>query len=230
MPMTPTVLLFDIDGTLLRTGGAGRRSMRHAFAEVCERGDALDAMDFRGMTDWLILRGGLLAIGEEPTEARLQALADAYLRQLAREVPASAGYTIMPGVERVLDRVTGRPDVAVGLGTGNFEAGARTKLSRGGLWRHFDFGGYGNDSVDRVELIRAGAERGASALSTPFDDCRIIIIGDTPKDAHAALGVGGECLAVQTGGHGAPELREAGAHWVVADLTDPRVPELLIPG
>lgn len=218
MSAQPTVLLFDIDGTLLRTGGAGRRSMRQAFHELFGRPDALDHMDFRGMTDPLILLGGLHSVGAAPTPEHVAALTEAYLRALAVEVPASSDYAVLPGVRALLAHLSGRERVALGLGTGNTQAGARTKLTHGDLWHHFGFGGFGDDHGDRVELIRTGAMRGASALGAPLDACRVVIIGDTPKDAHAARGIGAACLGVLTGGYSEPELREAGAEWVVPDL------------
>ena len=221
--MTPTVLLFDIDGTLIRTGGAGRRSMRHAFGEVCDRPDALDAMDFRGMTDGLIFRGGLDAIEREHDPAILDALANAYFERLAVEVPASEAYEIMPHVHDTLDHVRGREGVAVGLGTGNFERGARIKLARAGLGELFAFGGFGDDGDDRIELVRAGAERGAQRLGQPLAACRVVILGDTPRDVHAAKGIGADCVAVATGGYPLEELRATGAELCVPDLSDERV-------
>ena len=224
----PTVLLFDIDGTLLKTGGAGRRSMRRAFAEVCGREDALDGMDFRGMTDPLIFEGGLAHIGVAVTPERVSALAAAYLRNLEREVPASPNYQVMPGVRALLAALSEHPHVALGIGTGNSEAGARTKLSHGELWHHFRFGGYGDDGWDRVELVRAGATRGAASLGLPLARCRVVVIGDTPKDASAALGIGATCMAVLTGGYSDAQLAEAGSTWVVPDLTHAQVlPRLL---
>lgn len=218
MSAQPTVLLFDIDGTLLRTGGAGRRSMRRAFGELFGRPDILDDMDFRGMTDPLILEGGLQLLGEQPTPEHITALTEAYLRALAVEVPASASYEVLPGVRGLLRRLSGHERLAMGLGTGNSQAGARTKLSHGDIWHPFAFGGFGDDHRDRVEVIRAGAARGARALATSLPECRVVIIGDTPKDAHAALGIGGACLGVLTGGYTEDELRAAGAEWVVPDL------------
>jgi len=229
-PAQPTVLLFDIDGTLLKTGGAGRRSMRQAFQDVCGRPEALDGMDFRGMTDPLILEGGLLAIGQLPTPERIAQLARAYLHALTVEVPASPEYEVLPGVRELLARLSGRECVALGLGTGNCEAGARTKLERGELWHHFAFGGYGDDHGDRVELIRAGATRGAGALGAPLRACRVVVIGDTPKDALAARGIDAACLGVLTGGHSEHELRIAGAEWVVPDLCHPDVLPTLLGG
>jgi len=228
MSAQPTVLLFDIDGTLLRTGGAGRRSMRQAFHELFGRPDVLDAMDFRGMTDPLILEGGLLNLGEAPTPEHIRALTDAYLRALAVEVPASTDYEVLPGVRELLAHLSRRECLALGLGTGNTQAGARTKLAHGDIWHHFGFGGFGDDHIDRVEVIRAGAARGAGALRAPLEACRVVVIGDTPKDAYAARGIDAACLAVLTGGYSEAELRDAGAEWVVPDLSHPSVlPALL---
>ena len=221
--LRPTVLLFDIDGTLLKTGGAGGSSMRAAFQEVCGRGDALDGMDFRGMTDPLIFEGGLRAIDEPVCERRVASLAAAYLRQLVREVPASPTYQVLPGVRTVLAELAPAQHVVLGIGTGNSEAGARTKLRHGALSDYFGFGGYGDDGWDRVELVRAGAQRGAHKLGQPLEVCRVVVIGDTPKDVLAARGIGAESMAVLTGGYSDAELVEAGATWVVPDLTHSQV-------
>lgn len=150
-------------------------------------------------------------------------LAAAYLRHLAREVPASPSYQVLPGVREVLASLAAERHIAMGIGTGNSEAGAHTKLRHGELSHYFRFGGYGDDGAERVALVRAGASRGATALGQPLEGCRVVIIGDTPKDALAARGIGAECLAVLTGGFSDAELYAAGATWVVPDLTHPEV-------
>ena len=117
--------------------------------------------------------------------------------------------------------------LALGLGTGNVEAGARAKLARVALDGAFAFGGFGDDHEDRALLVRAGAERGAARLDRPLDACRVVIIGDTPRDVAAARAIGAECLAVATGGATAEVLRAAEPTRLVADLTHPSVPAFL---
>jgi phosphoglycolate phosphatase len=214
----PTVLLFDIDGTLLLTGGAGRRAFERAFAELTGRADAVQGFSFAGMTDRAIARAGLEALGRPPDATLMEALIVRYLIGLDDELARSHAYTVMPGVERVLPALVGRKGVALGLGTGNVRRGAEAKLRRAALWEHFGFGGFGCDAERRDELLRVGAARGAAELGLPVSACRVVVIGDTTRDVAAALAIGAECVGVETGGVAAAELREAGAAAVYRDL------------
>ena len=215
----PTVYLFDIDGTLLATGGAGRQAIDAAFGSLWGRQDACSAFSFAGMTDRAIARLGLLAIGETVTDERIDRVIAAYLQNLEAAVAVSSDYRVLPGVHELLAAVRERARGAVGLGTGNVQRGAAIKLQRGALGTYFDFGGYGCDHEDRAELLRIGAERGAARLGQPRASCRIVVIGDTLRDVSAALAIGAECIGVGTGGTALEELRRAGAVAVFPDLT-----------
>src|SRR5690349_17309945 len=136
--MQPTVLLFDIDGTLIDTGGAGRRAIERAFERAHDRRDACASFKFGGMTDRAILRGGLVAIGREPTAEAIDALAAVYLEILAEEMVTAPRCVLHPGVERALE-VGREAGCAVGLGTGNLREGARLKLARVGIFERFAF-------------------------------------------------------------------------------------------
>jgi phosphoglycolate phosphatase len=217
--MTPTILLFDIDGTLLYGGGAGRRAVARVFGEQFARREVFDDVRFHGMTDRAIVRGGLLRAGLEADEAAIDAICAAYLAALADEVPRSADFRVMPGAATVLDAIAGRPGLAVGLGTGNLREGARIKLEHARLYHHFAFGGFGCDAEDRAELLRIGAERGARRLGRVLADCRIIVVGDTPKDVAAAQAIGARSLTVETSGFKSADLLAAGATWAFPDLT-----------
>lgn len=217
----PTVFLFDIDGTLLLTGGAGRRAVEGAFDRITGRADACQSFSFGGMTDRAIARAGLLAIGETATTERIDAILAAYLELLSDEVTRSPRYQIMPGVLEAVATLRARTDCAVGLGTGNIRGGAEIKLQRGDLWRLFDFGGFGCDDEDRTALLAIGAARGATRLGVSIDQCRVVVIGDTERDVAAARGIGAECIAVGTGSVSLDALRQAGAQHVYADLTVP---------
>jgi len=216
--MTPAVLLFDIDGTLLHAGGAGRRAVARVFGERFERREVFDDVRFHGMTDRAIVRGGLVRAGLAADEAAIDAICTAYLAALAEEVPRAVDFRVMPGVAALLDALARRPGLAVGLGTGNLRDGARIKLEHAGLYHHFAFGGFGCDAEDRAALLRIGAERGAGHLGIGLDACRIVVIGDTPKDVAAAQAIGAESVAVETSGFRAPELLAAGATWAFPDL------------
>jgi len=217
--MTPAILLFDIDGTLLHAGGAGRRAVARVFGERFARREVFDDVRFHGMTDRAIVRGGLARAGLAVDEAAIDAVCAAYLAALADEVPRSDGFRIMPGAAALLDALAGRSGLAVGLGTGNLREGARIKLEHARLYHHFRFGGFGCDAEDRAALLRVGAERGARHLGAGLGDCRIVVIGDTPKDVAAASAIGAESLTVETSGFTAADLRAAGATWAFPDLT-----------
>lgn len=228
--MRPTVLLFDIDGTLLLTGGAGRRAFARAFTEVTGRADACSHFSFAGMTDRAIARQGLVAVGREPDAATVEMLFEHYLAALLDELARTPQYTIMPGVQPLLAELLRHRHVAIGLGTGNLRLGAQAKLRHGGLWDHFTFGGFGCDHEERGELLRRGAERGAATLGLPLSDCRIVVIGDTVRDVSAAHAIGATCVAVETGGVASDVLLSAGAHVAYRDLTQRGVLDHLLSG
>lgn len=213
-----TVLLFDIDGTLVLTGGAGRRAMVGAFAKLHGRDDVFEGLSFAGMTDRAIARHGLGRVLPSVRDEDIDRALDAYLDLLASELVSSSGYRVLPGVTELLDALRGRADVALGLGTGNVRRGAFAKLARGGIDGNFAFGGFGCDAEDRVELLRAGAKRGAERLGATIEQCRVVVIGDTPKDVAAAQGIGAVCVGVATGSHTAEELRTCGANRVFDTL------------
>lgn len=224
--MTPTILLFDIDGTLCRTGGAGGRAMRRAFAALHGRADAMDVVDVRGNTDPRIVEEALASFGHPFHDEAFEAVMASYLAFLEEEL-TGCEYVTMPGVVALLDALGHVRSNAIGLGTGNVEAGARAKLRRGGIDTRFAFGGYGSDSADRAILVRHGAERGARLLGLSREACRVIVIGDTPRDVEAAKAIGAESVAVATGGHGLPELEGLGATLVVPTLEHEDVFRLL---
>jgi phosphoglycolate phosphatase len=218
----PTVYLFDIDGTLVTTGGVGRLSMNRAFEELHGRPDACSHFRLDGMTDRRIVRQGLDAIGKPSEPGQIDAVLDRYLAILEKEIATAdmSRYRVHSGMREAVTVLRNHSYCALGLGTGNVRAGAKLKLEKVQLYSLFDFGGFGCDHEDRVELIRRGAERGAEKLRIPLPECRVIVIGDTPKDVQAAQAIGAECLAVATGHFSKEELLNAGAHHVFSDLTE----------
>jgi len=216
----PTVLLFDVDGTLIYAGGAGRRAISRVFAERYGQPRLFDDVLFHGMTDRAIVRGALARAGLDGDERTIDEICAAYLVALADEVPRSTRFRIHPGVPALLEQLGGHADVAMGLGTGNLREGARIKLEHARLMHHFGFGGFGCDDEDRPSLLRLGAERGAATLGVPLADCRVVVIGDTPRDVAAAQAVGADVVTVETGGFTSADLRAAGAPRSFVTLAD----------
>lgn len=221
--MRPTVLLFDVDGTLVTTGGVGRRALERVFEERHGRRDALSGIRLDGMTDQAIVRTGLLHIGAPAGAGEIDALLAVYVAVLEDEVARAdpTRYYLHRGMAEAIDRAAGHPEVALGLGTGNIREGARVKLNRVGVYERFRFGGFGCDHEERVELIRRGAERGAAMLGAPLEECRVVVIGDTPKDVAAAQGIGAECVGVGTGSFRPADLVASGATCAFTDLGEP---------
>jgi len=213
-------VLFDIDSTILVTGGAGGAAWQRAFEElfgveanVAERTDA-------GMTDpeiaEIVFRE---AVGRDgATEERARAIG-CYLKHLPDTVRESAGYRLMPGIEALLDRLIDEGRL-LGLVTGNIEAAAHIKLSRAGLNRFFSFGGYGSDSGDRTEVTRAALRRAELVSGGSLRTEACIAVGDTPRDVRAGHGAGIRVVGVATGRYSVDELREAGADWALASVKD----------
>ena len=226
--MQPTILLFDIDGTLLSAGGAGRRAVVRIFGDRFARPEVFDDVRFHGMTDRAIIRAGLERLHLPADEDAIDALCAAYLAALAIEIPRSEGFRVLPGVAALLEGLAGRAQLAVGLGTGNLREGARIKLEHAGLFHYFAFGGFGCDAEDRAALLSVGAQRGARHLGMAPDACRLVVIGDTPKDVAAARAIGAASLAVATSGFTTAELMAAGATWAFADLAARGVRETLV--
>ncbi len=189
------------------------------------------SFSFGGMTDKAIVRNALLEVGlrfasEAELESEMEATLGFYLEVLAEEV-AHTRIRIHDGMERALDMADARPEVALGLGTGNIRKGAEIKLGCVGIYHRFSFGGFGDDSIDRPTLLLAGARRGSEKLGVPLDDCRVVVIGDTPRDIQAAKAIGAECIAVATGMHGVDELSRCEPTAVFANLADARAPDAL---
>lgn len=219
-PHGVAAVLFDIDGTLISTGGASDRAWRRAFAEL--HGVEVDVGDYTGtgVTDPVVgttsFRG---AIGREPTGEEMARLMALRLRYLPDEVASSAAYRVLPGVERLLHGLVddGR---LLGLITGNVEAAAHIKLARGSLNHFFSFGGYGSDAPDRVDVVRTALERAELVSGGTVDRGRCLAVGDTPLDVEAAHGASIRVVGVATGEYTVDDLSGAGADRVLATLEE----------
>ena len=217
-------LLFDIDGTLITTGGASDRAWHRAFLEL--QGVDVNVPDYtgKGVPDPQVglecFRG---AIGREPHGDEMAKLMMLRQRYLGEEVSSSPGYRVMPGVVELLERLTGEGRL-VGLITGNTEPAAHIKLARADLNRFFAFGGYGSDANQRVEVCRKALDRAELAAGGTLDRAGSIATGDTPLDIEAGHGAGIPVLGVATGEYSIEQLRDGGADWAVADLTSSDLP------
>ena len=213
-------LVFDIDGTLITTGGAGARAWGEAFAELY--GVPADIEDYTeaGMPDQEVGRVTFAAvIGREPEAGELAKVMGLYLQHLPEAVAESRGYRVLAGVKQTL-RHLARAGYLLGLTTGNVEAAAHVKLARGDLNRYFSFGGYGSDSADRGALTRKAIERAGAIAGAPLDPRCVLVIGDTPRDVDAAHDAGAVAVAVASGHFDVEELRQSGADHVLRSLEE----------
>lgn len=217
----PLAILFDIDGTLISTGGAGSRSWRWAFERLFGVPADISRFSEVGMTDPQVARGVFSALlRRAPEDKELGRLLAAYLDRLPTEVEGSAGYRILGGVKELLPRLC-RRGFLLGITTGTIEAAAHIKLARGDLNRFFCFGGYGSDSDDRAGLTGVAIQRAGRILGRPLDPRQVVVVGDTPLDIEATRAVGAISVGVATGHYSEGELEEAGAEHVLASLRDP---------
>jgi phosphoglycolate phosphatase len=219
LPAVIKTVLWDIDGTLLVTGGAGAVAWQRAFREQWGVEANIEEHTQAGMTDpeiaAIIFRE---VIGREGSDEERATAIHGYLSHLEDAVNQSSGYRVMPGIEQALPRLA-EQGVLQGIVTGNIEAAAHIKLARGNLNRYFHFGGYGSDSSDRTEVTRKALERGAGVLGTGLDPAAAISVGDTPRDISAGHGAGIRVVGVATGAYSVEQQREAGADWAIADVT-----------
>jgi phosphoglycolate phosphatase len=216
------LVLFDIDGTLVLTGGAGLRALTRAGEEVLGVPDLVDGIPVAGRTDWAILQDVAVRAGRDLDGPLLGSLREAYLGFLREEIerPGHGLKTVMPGIRELLAALELRRNVIVGLLTGNFAEGARIKLEHFQLWHHFRCGAYGDDHPDRNALVPFAVRRAdARGLGrVPYDE--VIVVGDTPHDVACARAVGAQAVAVATGSCSVEDLRRSGADVVLPDLSD----------
>lgn len=232
MTLPFSAYLFDVDGTLVSAGGAGRRAFEHAVADRFGAVDgALRELRLDGMTDRLIVRESLRLLGRPFDDVFCDALLDGYVEHLADEIHGP-GYAVLPGVVPALDLLRERRAL-VALCTGNVEAGARIKLARGGLDGYFEWGtnavcGFAADGEAREKLVQAALRRASARLARPVDPSEALVIGDTPRDVAAARHAGCPVLGVATGRYSTAELRDAGADHAVPSLAHPDALRVLL--
>jgi len=213
-------VLFDIDGTLISTGGASDRAWKRAFKELQGVDVDVPAVTGKGVPDPEVGRVVFeKTIGRQPTDEEAQALMRRRLDYLPEEVENSPGFVVKHGVVELLDRLID-DGITLGLTTGNVEEAAHIKLARANLNRYFSFGGYGSDSPDRIELTRKALERCELVVGHPLDRDRCFSCGDTPRDVEAGHGAGIRVVGVATGEYTTEELVEAGADAVIRSFVE----------
>lgn len=219
---------FDVDETMVSTGGAGAKSWTRGFAKLWGVEADISKYTKGGMTDPEVGRLTFKGVmGREPEPQELAKLMHAYLGFLPEEVAESPGYRVLPGVENLLLQLI-EAGVLVGITSGAVEAATHIKLARAGLNQYFSFGGFGSDSKDRGELTRIAIGRASIVLGTPLDPAQLCVVGDTPMDIAAAHAAGAVGIGVATGKYRLEELQQAGADHVLSSLTEP-FPGLVTP-
>jgi phosphoglycolate phosphatase-like HAD superfamily hydrolase len=213
-------VLFDIDGTLISTGGASDRAWKRAFKELQGVDVDVPAVTGKGVPDPQVGRVVFeQAIGREPTDEQADALMQRRIDYLPEEVENSSGYVVKDCVVETLEKLTA-DGIKLGLTTGNVEPAAHIKLARADLGRFFSFGGYGSDSPDRTELTKKALERANQALDGELDLARCFSCGDTPRDVEAGHGAGIRVVGVATGEFTVEELRGAGADAAISSFCE----------
>lgn len=213
-------ILFDVDGTLIISGGAGADSWRLAFDELYGIPADIGKFTDTGMTDPDVGRKTFEAVlHREPAPAEFSKLLERRLHHLHQTVRESKHYQVLDGVAELLPKLLAE-GYLLGLVTGNLEAAAHIKMHRGKLNRFFSFGGYGSDSSDRAEVTRIALRRAALVFGAELGPERCVVVGDTPHDADAAHAAGIACVGVASHNFNAEQLREGGADWVTESLKD----------
>ncbi len=219
------VLLFDVDGTLVLTEGAGRRALDRAFERLYGVYQASESVVLAGRTDLQNFDETYRKhFVKSPTKVEMARIEREYLRCLPAEVKDSVRgkrYTVLRGARKLLSLLSRRKDVLLGLGTGNVEQGARLKLGPSGLNKYLPFGGFGGDAVHRHLVLKTGirrARRFANGVRIRSGD--IYVIGDTPLDVIAARRAGYRAAAVTSGFSTVPELRSSQPEFLAKDFED----------
>jgi len=214
------LLLFDIDGTLLQTNGAGTRAANRAFEKIYGIKEAMTKIDAAGKTDPIILKEIFLnEFNRDYAHEEAQELYKYYIPFLEEETRMSQT-TVMPGIPRLLESLSLRKDMILGVATGNIEQGAWIKLRSGGLDSHFSFGGFGSDSHIREHLILKACERARDKIGQSIDIKKTFVIGDTPFDINHGRAAGAITVGVATGGCSRAELEEHSPDHLFDNLND----------
>jgi phosphoglycolate phosphatase-like HAD superfamily hydrolase len=225
------LFLFDLDWTLIYTGGAGVRALNVAFEKHFGIANAMKTLSPDGKTDPAIVREMIrVHLRRDPEDGEIESICRAYVDRLKIEVATSAGYRVLPGVPELLESLSKRSDILVGLGTGNLEEGARIKLSRPDLMKYFRFGGYSSDSEDRSEVLAAAVRRGEALAGQAVAPRDVFVLGDNWRDIEAGQAIGASTVGVATGPVPYEELAKHRPDYLFRDFSDTqKVLQTLLP-
>ena len=227
MASSRRLFLFDIDGTLITSGGAGEAALIEAMASRFGVKEDLQGITLAGATDALIAVALLEKHGLETSPENTAALLDAYLHHLGRSMPKHSG-RVLPGIIPLLDALKQRPEAVLALLTGNMVRGAEIKLGHYGVWDYFEFGAFADDHRDRNELGKFAKARAAEKHGVSFEPEQIFVIGDTPRDIECGRAIGARTVAIATGNYDRASLAEHSPDFLFEDLRDtPAVLEAL---
>lgn len=218
-PAKTHLFLFDIDGTLIASGGAGEYSMRLAVQDMFGIENGLEGVEIAGRTDHLITENVFKKFGATWTPERATAFLDLYLTHLAIELPRKNG-RLLPGIIELLEALKARPCVALALLTGNLERGAQIKLGHYGLWNYFEFGAYADDHSDRNRLGPFAQARAKKRHGIEFSPEQTFVLGDTPHDITCGKVIGAKTVAIATGGYSREALAAHQPDYLFDDLGD----------
>jgi phosphoglycolate phosphatase-like HAD superfamily hydrolase len=213
------LILFDIDGTLLTSGGAGERALRLGFRDRFGIDDDLSSVEIAGRTDSGIVREMLAAHRLPATPENIAAFLDGYLHHLAEEIPRTPG-RLLPGILPLLDALQPRADIVLALLTGNLARGAEIKLRHYGVWHYFEFGAFADDHHDRNQLGPFAQARARAQRGIEFPPERIFVLGDTPHDIACARAIGAKAIAIATGKFSQADLAAHAPDFLFDDLAD----------
>ncbi len=224
------LVLFDIDGTLIRTSGVGVQAFYRTMASEFGVTDGKARIRFGGRTDTSLVRELFNHCGVEHTPEQVRRFFDAYVFWLDHLLAESRSGSVCPGVWRLLEALAGLPEPPrIGLLTGNIRLGAEIKLRHFDLWQRFETGAFGDDHEDRNRIAVIARERGGELLGRPLAGEEILVVGDTAHDVTCGRAIQARVLAVATGGASWAELEACSPDWLVADLEEVDPVRLLQP-